>query len=83
MCCCCVNVISHQTNRHEGGVSGTGPRSESRPEDVTAAPRPLGLHETDKLGVNTKGTAEETMVGRAAVAAAGGAGFLSTPASVF
>lgn len=36
----------------------TGPRSHSRPEDVTTAPEPE-LHEADDLGVNTKGTAAE------------------------
>lgn len=38
MCVCvCVCGILHQTNRHGGDVSATGPRSENRPGDVNAA----------------------------------------------
>ncbi len=54
-----VNATTQRTTRHGGDVSGAGPRSGSPPEDVTAAPEPLGPHEADRLGVNTKGTAAE------------------------
>lgn len=62
----------------------TEPCSEGRPEGVTRDLRGCGgLRDRDlRVRMRTKGTAvNETMVGRA-VEAAGGAGFLSPPASV-
>lgn len=74
--------ISTPNKQPWGVVSSTGPCSGDRVGDVTKElQRWRGVRGTD-LRVHTKGAAvNETMVGRAAEAA-GGAGFLSPPATV-